>query len=111
MGMPGNDIPKLPWLEHLHFDKVVHFFLYAVFIILMIRGFKLQTSFVFLQKYSVATALLIGIFYGALLEYLQGVIFIGRTSSIDDLIANIIGSLGGILLWRIIRKMEVKKSL
>ena len=111
MGMPGNDIPKMPWLEHLHFDKAVHFFLYAVFTILLIRGFKNQTSFIFLQKYSIISALVIGIFYGAILEYLQGVLFIERTSDINDLIANIIGSLGGLPLLKIIKKIETKKSI
>jgi len=110
MGMPGNDIPKMPWLEHLHFDKAVHFFLYAVFTILLIRSFKKQISFTFLQKYSVATALGIGIFYGAILEYLQGILFIDRTSDLHDLIANIIGSLGGLPLLKIIQNIESRKS-
>ena len=110
MGMPGNDIPKMPWLEHLHFDKIVHFFLYAVFTILLVRSFKNQTSFIFLQKYSIITALLFGIFYGAILEYLQGVLFIDRTSDLHDLIANIIGSLGGLPLLKIIQNIETKKS-
>jgi VanZ family protein len=111
LGMPGNDIPKFPWLEHFHFDKVVHFFLFAVFTILLIRGFKKQTSFTVLQKYSVLTALLFGIFYGAILEYLQGVLFINRTSDIHDLIANMIGSFIGLPLLWIIQKIEIKKSL
>ena len=111
LGMPGNDIPKLPWLEHFHFDKVVHFSLFAVFTVLFVRVFNKQTSFTFLQKYSIVTALLIGISYGAILEYLQGFLFIDRTSDVHDLIANIIGSFIGLPLLKIVQKIEKEKSV
>ncbi len=103
-GIPGKDIPVVSFLDSLSFDKVVHFLLFAVLAVLTIKGFKKQTSFLFLEKYAKISAVTIVTFYGGLTEILQGIVFVDRKASIYDFFANFIGCLTGMLLYNFINK-------
>ena len=49
-----------------------------------------------------AMAIGIGIAYGGITELLQGYVFIGRTASIYDFIANAVGCFAGYLFFKIL---------
>jgi len=98
-GIPGKDIPHISFLELLSFDKFVHASIFLVLISLAIRGFIVQTKYVFLNKHSKDTALYICITYGGLLEIMQGTFFSERSADVYDFIANSFGCIIGFVIY------------
>jgi glycopeptide antibiotics resistance protein len=108
-GMPGKDIPHISFLELLSFDKFVHASIFFIFILLTIRGFVVQTSYLKLQHSAKPFAFIICVAYGGLMEIMQATLFQGRTADIYDFIANSFGcTLGWIGYNWIERKFLVK---
>ena len=103
--IPKNNIPDFPFLQQFHFDKIVHFSIFFIFTILLIRCFGVQNSFQVFKKNPIITALVVSIIYGSILEYLQGFSFIGRTRDILDLTVNIIGSISGYLVPKFLKNI------
>ncbi|RKY42869.1 MAG: hypothetical protein DRP85_01530 [Candidatus Makaraimicrobium thalassicum] len=97
----------LPYNRHLpltvgYFDKVAHFFEYAVLALLMSRGMRGAGSFFFAKNFSFA--LILGGGYGIVMELAQHFVP-GRAADIYDAAANIAGVicgvvLGELILWR-----------
>src|SRR5512140_3368724 len=79
--IPGTLIPEVPvFLDLFRPDKLVHLFLFAVLVILLLNGFKKQLSSE-ANRFSVSIALNIGIFLGGITELLQGTTWVtGRQS-------------------------------
>lgn len=99
-GIPGRDIPHISFLELLSFDKFVHAGIFFVLVVLVIRGFELQTTFSFLQKNAKSIACTLCISYGGLLELMQEAVFEERSADVYDFIANSFGCLLGLFLYR-----------
>jgi hypothetical protein len=94
--IPGKYIPPVSsFWESLKPDMLVHIFLFGVFIILLLRGFRKQDAFRWLHSTYVFSAWLTGAFFGALTELLQKFVFIGRTGSLYDFLADLAGCLVG----------------
>lgn len=103
-GIPGRDIPHISFLEILSFDKWVHAGIFFVLTLLAVRGFRLQEKFPSLKKNALAIAISLCIFYGGILEVLQGTIFEERSADIYDFIANSFGCILAALLYPKISK-------
>jgi len=73
-------------------DKVVHFLAYGVLGFTLVRGFE-----VLLKRY-VVWSLIIGVVYSGLSEWIQSYIP-GRSASLSDLIANVLGVIVCVLFW------------
>lgn len=99
ISIPGNNIPKTPFLAIPHFDKLVHFGIFAVFAFLLNYGLSKQSS-VFCQKYQYTIALLIGVIYSAATELLQYIFISVRTGEFWDFMANTIGCMLGVLVFK-----------
>lgn len=110
-GIPGRDIPHISFLELLSFDKFVHAGIFLVLIVLLVRGFVVQTTFNKLQQHSKVLAFVICVSYGGLLEVLQGSIFEERSADIYDFIANSFGCILGLLLYPWIEKIFLIKFI
>lgn len=96
---PGKDIPHISFLELLAFDKWVHAGIFFILVLLMIRGFRLQrTGWLFSN--AVIFTLVFSVAYGGILEILQGAVFEDRSADFYDFIANSIGAITGVLLYR-----------
>ena len=106
-GIPGYDIPALTFLEWLRPDKVVHLVMFGVLSFLLLRGFNRQERFPFLNKNASVLAVVISATYGGITEILQEYVFIHRTGDIRDEMANTVGALMG--LW-VYRRTLLKKS-
>ena len=78
--------------------------MFFLLILLTARGFVLQTSYPDLKIKAKLYSLLICIFYGGLIEILQGTIFIERSADWFDFLADGVGSLVGLLLYNWIEK-------
>ncbi len=104
-GVPGNYIPHvITFREWMHPDKIVHLLVYGIFVWLLIRGFRKQSAFNRLKKHASVISLIIGIVFGLMTEVMQAYIFTGRSGSIYDWFADILGCLLGWLVYLIFFK-------
>ena len=91
--IPANDLPIKPFLKIPHFDKLVHFGLFFVFCLLLLRPFKkLQLKYYFLAP-------LISIILSAILEFSQHFITKTRSSDVYDFIANTTGIIASVAFY------------
>lgn len=92
-GIPGGQLLRG---EHGRVDKFVHLILFAVWFYLLAVGFIKQSSIGYLRKSPLIKAFMIAITYGLIIELLQWTVFVQRSMDVNDLIANMIGSLTGL---------------
>lgn len=83
-------------------DKIAHAAIFAIFVVILMVGFNRQSTSFALRRRATIVALIIAISYGAVLEGIQGMVFVQRTTDIIDLLANITGAFVGIVIFRII---------
>lgn len=81
-----------------HFDKVMHFGVFAVLTALM------QKSFSFDWKLGLTFAAV----YGAAVEIIQGA-FAGRQASVGDWVADILGSIAALYLLHLLTNKQVAR--
>jgi glycopeptide antibiotics resistance protein len=91
--IPADDLPIKPFFRIPHFDKMVHFGLFFVFCLFLLRPFKkLQLKYYLLAP-------LISILLSAMLELSQHVLSNSRSSDIKDFIANSMGALASVMFY------------
>jgi VanZ family protein len=100
--IPGSDVPSLDLWGVIGIDKIAHATLFAIFVVILIVGFKRQSTSRILRRRAILVAIISAATYGAILEGIQGMVFVQRTTDIVDLMANIIGAFTGIVIFRII---------
>jgi VanZ family protein len=109
--IPGSLIPEIPsFLDLFKPDKLVHLFLFAVLVPLLLRGLDKQWITGNGYRLAVPVALNIGILVGGITELLQATTLItGRQCSVYDFIANVAGCFLGwgiFVLWKRKRSKE-----
>ncbi len=93
--LPKGVVSQNNWLDIPHLDKLSHFFAYALLVFLWSIALVLKTT-----KIKAARVAFYGaIFLGVLLEILQWQLNVGRHFEILDIIANIIGSIIGLIAF------------
>ena len=104
---PGDDIPKSFIINIPFVDKIIHFFLYFLLVILILLGSsrKSKTTLT-IRKF--LFAFFISLLYGILLELLQDLVFIMRGADLLDIAANAAGSFIGLLTFYYIKEHKVK---
>jgi VanZ family protein len=104
---PGDDIPKSFIINIPFADKIIHFFMYFLLVILIMLGSlrKLKTGLT-IRKF--LFVFFISLFYGILLEILQDLVFIMRGADLLDIVANSAGSFIGLLTFYYIKERKVK---
>ena len=95
---PGIDLPE-SWMDFLAIDKLGHAVVYGALTFLLLRGFKKEDMIGFAGN-STVSALIISIVYGISMELIQYLFFPGRFFELYDIIANIIGSLLGLYIFK-----------
>ena len=88
-------------------DKLVHLFIFAVFVFLQSRGFTRQDLFPSLQKHALPATFLIALALGAGTELIQKYFVPMRVGSIYDFIANTLGCFVGWGLFYSWRKRQL----
>lgn len=91
---PGKELPEVNLWE---IDKVVHVVVYAILGFLLSLAFFRQSGDATKRLNSSLKALFIGALYGILIEVIQGNFIPDRYFDKFDILANIIGSLAGLL--------------
>lgn len=94
--LPGEKLPQVPVA---HLDKIIHFLVYFILSLLVIRLFQYEGRFS--RPVEASFTLILAGGYGTLIELMQHFIP-GRDSSIFDALINILGAVIGIIIGRII---------
>jgi len=105
--LPGNYFPSVGSFWNLFSpDKLVHLFIFGVFVILLITGNYRQYSGRESRYIDIAPVLAAALL-GITTEVLQAVLPVGRDANIWDAIANIAGIL---LAWAVFTHLRNKKK-
>ncbi|MEN8115666.1 MAG: VanZ family protein [Bacteroidota bacterium] len=102
--MPADKIPSKPFLNIPHFDKLVHFALFFILCLLLLRPFKKSGTKYYLL--APVTAIILGL----ILELSQQSISVTRSSDLFDFLANTAGIVAAPLFYYFFvsnRKWEV----
>ena len=96
-------VPKIPGAKLIdipHFDKFVHFSLYAVLLTLwLIDYFKVTKNPL---KRTVLIIIIASVLYGGIMEVIQKVLLQGRSGDFFDFLANTLGIFTALLMFRYI---------
>lgn len=104
-GIPGNQINKVKFIDIPQMDKLVHFFLYYMFTLLLISENNTQKHHRKVTVNAILLAATISLGYGVAIEILQKVLFINRGADIWDMIANTFGFLLAALSYRQVNRI------
>lgn len=94
--LPGKAMNSFSFSDLWNVDKLGHLVVYAIHCFLLLRGYRHLTNEI-LNRH-VISALLWSVFLGFSLEIIQYSFFPDRHFDILDLIANIIGSIVGLII-------------
>ena len=112
-GLPGSYFPHVRnFWEWLGPDKLVHLLMFAILAFSIIFGYRdeyCQREKQYRVKLQLIT-LAISIFYGAITEMMQIYIFKGRYGSAYDFLADVIGCVLGIFIFKIIFRKKMIKN-
>ncbi|MCD4680107.1 MAG: VanZ family protein [Bacteroidales bacterium] len=107
--IPGTYVPEVQNIWNLlQWDKLIHVFLFAIFVMLLINDLQKQKKVRFLQKSPVLFALSFGMIFGLFTEMIQLFEFLQRNSNVYDLIADVVGCALGIILFYGLYKKKAK---
>jgi len=106
ISLPPGNIPEAGLLKIPHIDKIVHLFLFFTLSLLVAWAFTRQPGGM-LRKHILLVALILGSFYAAFTEIYQHLFLPGRFGSISDFVANMIGTIFGLLVMRIIFRQKI----
>lgn len=107
--LPSSDLPKVK-IKIEGLDKIVHFGIHCILIILWMFYFYVKNGFKFSMKWVLPLFLSLFLF-GIIVEIIQGEFTDSRGADIFDVAANLVGSLLGIVFFRIIIKNLKLKNL
>lgn len=100
-GYPGNQLPKVAVWQ---FDKLVHTLMYAILSFLFFLPFCGQ-CFDRKKRFKIGIVIILfGVSFGGFMEILQENIFINRSGSWIDFIANTVGAVLGVLIAPLVLK-------
>jgi len=92
--LPGSAFPQERWFDKIYFDKWIHVGLFAVLLFLW------RSAFIFSTKSSSPILLFLALLYGISIELIQGAWVINRSADVFDVLADMTGSVLGILVWK-----------
>ncbi|WP_230680011.1 VanZ family protein [Pontibacter sp. 172403-2] len=99
--LPSASMPaNISLWSLLSFDSFAHAFLFTILIFLMIVGLKKQFSYLKLRHYAIRISLSTSVIFGIAIELMQHYFIAGRQGDIIDVLADTIGCLAGIVLFK-----------
>ncbi|MEI6455128.1 MAG: hypothetical protein WCO93_02470 [bacterium] len=110
--LPGSVFPELPrFMDLFQPDKLVHVFIFLVFVFLLVRGFRMEGTPLVIRRNAVTIGLTIAVTIGGITEIMQGLVIPMRFASPYDFIANVSGSILGTFLFIIWEKRKRKREI
>lgn len=102
--IPGSSLPSARLYEFLPLDKVAHFFVFLGYVLMLNVGIAKQIGLDSICRKASVYALLVSVGVGVFLELIQGTVFVERTTDFIDLLINVLGSLVGIVIFKMLYK-------
>jgi VanZ family protein len=103
--VPGNYIPKVSsFLDWLSPDKLVHLFLFGIYTLLLCEGFSRQLKSSLISQYPMIISFGTGMVFAFFTEMMQAYLIPGRNGNVYDFLADTLGCLLGLIIWKIIMK-------
>ncbi|MFA6126387.1 MAG: VanZ family protein [Bacteroidales bacterium] len=96
--VPGNTLPQVSLFNIPNLDKIIHAALYFPLAFILGAEFDLSKKN-YLKILGPLFTMLIVAFYGGLIEIMQEYLFINRSADIVDLLADVMGGLGGLAIY------------
>ncbi|MBC7720450.1 MAG: VanZ family protein [Pedobacter sp.] len=93
--IPGQKIPQLDWGNLIKVDKLVHFGLFFILLILLSFPFSKTTLHTKLRLKWFLIFTVSAIAYGIAIEFIQKYFVLNRTFSVLDIIADAVGCIAG----------------
>ena len=97
--MPTTELPMVSFLSA---DKLIHLVIYFILINLWLIYFYIKNNFIFEFKWTVILFFFI-LLYGIIIEIFKGLFTASRSADIFDLIANLMGTILGIIFFKKIK--------
>jgi VanZ family protein len=97
-----KELPSVSYLELLEFDKIVHIILFGLLVLSLTIALRKQSVIRWIRNNAMLIALAFSILYGCVIESIQFFVVPERTGEFDDILANVIGSVLGIVFFRFI---------
>jgi VanZ family protein len=95
-------LPSVSYLELVEFDKIVHVILFGLLVTSLTIALRKQSRVSWLRNNAMLIALAFSILYGCVIESIQFFVVPERTGELDDILANVLGSVLGIVIFRFI---------
>lgn len=89
--LPGKDLPKIGWMDHLQIDKIVHVILFSVLVALFFWGIA-STKPGIAEKRALLFIALTALLYGIAMEFVQKYWVPNRSFDVWDIAADGTGS-------------------
>ena len=99
--IPGSDLPRVK-IKIYGLDKIIHAVIHFILINIWMLYFYVKKDFQFRAKWVFQLFLLLMLF-GIIVEILQAQPIISRGADIFDVVANLLGSLLGVLFFTLIK--------
>ncbi|RPD40142.1 VanZ family protein [Chitinophaga barathri] len=104
--LPGSAIPQISAFDKLHIDKVVHFLLFGVTVLLLAYGYYKQKGEI--SNWSLFSLVVMVTLYGLAIEFIQRYLVANRSFDMYDLLADGLGAVAGALVFSWIGKRFLK---
>ncbi|MGO4289416.1 VanZ family protein [Chitinophaga sp. RAB17] len=99
--LPGNDIPSNSFLDKIHFDKFVHFGLFGGIVLFLSLGIYKQKKYI--SPRTLVLLVIVAAGYGLAIEFIQKYWAIGRSFDMYDVVADTLGAIAGVWVFKIVR--------
>jgi VanZ family protein len=100
--VPGSDLPDLSFWKLLTFDKMMHIFMYGILSFRTMMGASKQQAYYWMRHHAGIFTIITITLFGASLEAMQELLLSDRYGDWVDLLANSIGTLLGIYVFRVV---------
>ncbi len=101
--MPGESLDGYSWSDMWNIDKLGHLIFYGTHTFLLLYAMNRRSDKLLILNYRYLAPFL-SILLGLCMELIQYQFFADRHFDVLDLIANIIGSLVGLIIFKILKK-------
>ncbi|MET3875534.1 MULTISPECIES: VanZ family protein [Chitinophaga] len=98
--LPGKDIPSNSFLDRIHFDKFVHFCLFGGIVLFLSLAIYWQKKHI--STTTLVLLVLLAAGYGLAIEFIQKYWAIGRSFDMYDLVADTLGAIAGVWVFKIV---------
>jgi VanZ family protein len=100
--VPGGELPDLSFWTLLTFDKMMHIFMYGILAFRTMMGASKQQTIWWMRHFSGLFTIAVVTVFGASIELVQEFLIADRYGDWVDVLANTIGMLGGIYVFRVV---------